>query len=141
MTLGHLLSTVAAVVRGEFVQEWSTVFDKACLQSRKSHSSESSPAIGQKKSLAFVFEWCFFNNNNKIKQKLKQKKKEKKWFSRGLSTSKVRCIVGNVGSPLRSCSLSQKRNSHTVLSLVWPLLLLQCFIFFCMLFFIEFAQG
>lgn len=62
----------------------------------KPQQSESSPAIGQKKFI----EWRFFQ-------------KQKQWFSRGLSISKVRCIVGYVGSLLGSRSFGQKRNSNS----------------------------
>lgn len=44
-----------------------------------------------------------------------KKEQNKEWFSRGLRTSKVRCIVGltDVGSAPRRCTFGQKRNSKS----------------------------
>lgn len=63
----------------------------------KPQQSESSPAIGQKK----------------VHRVALLPKTKKQWFSRGLSISKVRCIVGYVGSPLGSRRFGQKRNSNS----------------------------
>lgn len=121
-TLGHL----TAVAEGEFVQKRSRVFDKACLQSRQNHSSENSPAIGpkkqtKKKSLAFVFEWCFFNNNKKT---IKVKKKVV------LQRAQYKQGEMHRGKCRQSPSQLQFRPEAKLTYKSWLLLLLQCFFFF-----------